>query len=554
MKPRATALTRGLLALAAGLGILALLIMWGDGGLWRSGWAAGPIKLWAPLIAGAQKPRVWAASSLERIGRTDQPGAVSAAAISAARGEYESFQIIVQAPAGGLSGVSLAVSELSGPGGARIGAEHITLYRAHYVEVRRPSYDPGGANRPLGAGWYADALIPFTDPTTGRPSAGGAIPAVPVAVAAGHNQPFWIDVFVPRDAPAGSYSARYNLTSEQGSFQGSVSLTVWDFTLPLRPALTSSFVMHEPSMVLREELLRHRLMPLSTPAAEQRGAIERWGLGATSLDLWSGAQQGACAAEPPPPVEAIRALAATAQPGLMLYTYSADEIDDCTNLYGAIKEWARALHAAGVHNLIPMRPTRELFDDGSGSGRSAVDIWVVLPTMYNAAPDLVAEAQAKGDQVWSYNALVQDNYSPKWQIDFAPINYRIQPGFISQSLGLTGLLYWSVDRWTADPWSDVDTYINSDGLHFPGEGMLVYPGGQIGIGGIAPSMRLKWLRDGVEDYEYVALLRNQGRGETALAITRTVGADWRNWTRDHAALEAARLRLATLLTDGNVGR
>ena len=53
-------------------------------------------------------------------------------------------------------------------------------------------------------------------------------------------------------------------------------------------------------------------------------------------------------------------------------------------------------------------------------------------------------ALAKGDEVWSYNTEVQDPYSPKWEIDFAPINFRIQPGFINQSLHLTGLLYWSV--------------------------------------------------------------------------------------------------------------
>ena len=101
----------------------------------------------------------------------------------------------------------------------------------------------------------------------------------------------------------------------------------------------------------------------------------------------------------------------------------------------------------------------QLYDDGLGTGRSAVDIWTMLPLAYNDAqsfsrPRNVTYVLQKGDKAWSYNDLVQDSYSPKWELDFLPINYRIQAGFISQSLGLTGLLYWSVDDWSANPWEN----------------------------------------------------------------------------------------------------
>ena len=108
----------------------------------------------------------------------------------------------------------------------------------------------------------------------------------------------------------------------------------------------------------------------------------------------------------------------------------------------------------------------------------------------------------KGDSVWSYNTLVQDAYSPKWLIDFDPVNFRIQPGFISQSLNLTGLLYWRVDKWPSDPWNNVNNAGTYSSANYPGEGMLVYPGQQVGVKGVVASMRLKWLRDGVEDYDY----------------------------------------------------
>ena len=153
-------------------------------------------------------------------------------------------------------------------------------------------------------------------------------------------------------------------------------------------------------------------------------------------------------------------------------------------------------------------------------------------------------AQAKGDQIWSYNGLVQDSYSPKWQIDFDPINFRIQPGFISQSLGLKGLLYWRVDLWSQDPWTEVNVAAFST---YPGEGMLVYPGAKVGIQGVAPSMRLKWLRDGVEDYEYIELLKKTGQGPWALKVAADVGADWSHWTRDPNILGLARQKLGSQL-------
>ena len=56
-------------------------------------------------------------------------------------------------------------------------------------------------------------------------------------------------------------------------------------------------------------------------------------------------------------------------------------------------------------------------------------------------------------------------------------------------------------------------------------------------------MRLKWLRDGVEDYDYIQILKNLGKADLALQIARSVGPDWTNWTRDPHALEAARLQL-----------
>nr|WP_255426750.1 DUF4091 domain-containing protein [Pseudonocardia sp. C8] len=149
-------------------------------------------------------------------------------------------------------------------------------------------------------------------------------------------------------------------------------------------------------------------------------------------------------------------------------------------------------------------------------------------------------------QVWSYNALVQDGYSPKWLIDFPPVHLRVQPGFLNQALGLTGLLYWRADNWVQDVWTDVHTYAGG----YPGEGVLVYPGEEVGLpGGAVPSIRLKWLRDGVDDYDYIDLARAGGHERAVTEIVSTVARSWSDWSPDPVVLRAARAELVPLVTN-----
>jgi len=496
------------------------------------------------LPAAHGSPLVWIAPSLHRVGMSEAPGSSTEASLFAARGEYESFQIVANGASQGLANVDVTVSDLHGPDGQIIPQTDFTLYREKYLYVNASSPDWKGTNRPLGPGWYADALIPFTDPETGRRLSGARFTAVPFDVKAGANQAIWVDLFIPRSAVPGSYSGTYTLTGDQGQFTGSISLRVWNFALPVSPTLKSSFLFfHAGTLAAQRELLRNRISPLFTNTADQELLMKENGLSATQTGPFSGADIGRCAMTPAPSVSQFKALAAAQHSGLMLYDYSADEIGHCTNLYPTIRQWANNMHQAGIKNLISMSPTPALYDDGSGTGRSAVDIWVLLPLMYNNSKARVSEVLKKGDSVWSYNTLVQDAYSPKWLIDFDPVDFRIQPGFISQSLNLTGLLYWRVDQWPSDPWNNVNNTGTYSSANYPGEGMLVYPGEPVGIKGVVASMRLKWLRDGVEDYDYVEILKELGKPDLAMEIARSIGPDWINWTRDPSALEAARRRL-----------
>ena len=498
----------------------------------------------AVVARADSRPVVWIAPSLTRVGMSDAPSAETRVNLSAARGEFESFQIVTKGSSDAARVTDVSLSDLTGPNGQLIPHAQFTLYREKYVYVSGSSPNWKGPNQPMGPGWYPDPLIPFADPSTGRPLTGAPLAALPYDLKPGSNQPIWVDLQVPRSAEPGVYTGTYSVISDHGNVTGPVSVTVWNFALPNTPFLKSSFLFFQAgTLAAQKELLRNKLTPLSTSPKDQQPLIQDYGLGSTQTGPFSGADVGNCKMSPAPSVSQFKAAAAAQQPGLLLYDYSADEIGHCSNLYPTIREWARNMHQAGIKNLISMSPTPALYTDGSSGGQSAVDIWVLLPLMYNNTQGEVAKVLKKGDSVWSYNTLVQDAYSPKWLIDFDPINFRIQPGFINQSLNLSGLLYWRVDKWPSDAWNNVNNAGTYSSANYPGEGMLVYPGQQVGVSGVVASMRLKWLRDGVEDYDYVQILKNLGREDLAMKIARSVGPDWTNWTRDHAALYAARQQL-----------
>lgn len=496
---------------------------------------------------------VWTVSCLERIHPDDGQCGDANIELFAARGEYTAFQVIVSAGETALTNASITVTDLTGEN--VISSSNMTLYREHYVYLGTTSHARGDVVLPRGVGWYPDALIPFVDPVTNAPPTGGKYGASPFDVEPGKNQPIWIDIFVPRCAKAGEYAGEYKLTCDQGEATGRISFTVWDFELPVKPSLRSVFLVWHQNRHAVDEIMKHRLMAdrwnlgsaeeKSSYADEEQELIDEFGLTSVGLGFWSEADIHHAVMKPPPSVEEIKAAASRHHPELIIHNYTADEICDYPELHEPIREWARNLHEAGVKNLIVMTPTPLLFDDGEG--RPVVDIFVVLPVQDVRSRDAVLKAQELGCEVWSYNTCVQDEYSPKWQLDYDLINYRIHGGFLNQAVGLTGLLYWRVDNWKEDPWKCI--YWMCDDLDFNADGILIYPGEPAGLAGVAPSMRLKALRDSVQDYEYIQLLKNLGHGDWALETCREAGEDWKNWTKDPEVLLKVRKLLGDKLNE-----
>ena len=461
-----------------------------------------------PVLAA---PSVWLEPSLVRIGREAPAKTVPALDVYAANGEMESFQVAVRGPATNVRLVLPASPDLV-----------LSAYVERYIYAKGSGSWASQTNKPGGPGWYADGLEPVN---------------ASLSVAEGRVQPFWTDVAVARIASAGRRTLPVQVVSDQGTVNLSVNLTVWDFVLPLKPALKSAFMAWGTRKLAQPDrlLLEHRLNPYLLDKSAEPTLMATLGLQSSHLGFFS---ETSTAINAPPSKTTLQAAIAAHPAGLYLYNYTADEITGKTAYYPRLKEWHRALSPLGVDQAITMVPATDLFDDGTG--KPAVDVWILLPKQDQNSRALVDQALAKGCRAWSYNCLNQDDYSPKWLLDFAPINYRIQPGFTNFSRGLTGLLYWSVDKWTADPWTDA-------GTGQQGDGMLVYPWPKGSTTTTTPSIRLKWLRDGVDDYDYLMLLKAKDPAKAKL-LSSSVALDWKTWTRDVNLLESTRRQIGDALS------
>src|SRR5574340_495445 len=125
--------------------------------------AALALGLGAAGAAQAAPPTVWVVPSLQRVRPDDAAGTTNSLPLAAAKGETESFQIVVKAPAGnGLTNVNVTSPSLGGT--------ELTLYREYYSYLASGSGDwSSNQNKPEAPGWFPDALVPFVDPTTGQP-------------------------------------------------------------------------------------------------------------------------------------------------------------------------------------------------------------------------------------------------------------------------------------------------------------------------------------------------------------------------------------------------
>jgi hypothetical protein len=174
-----------------------------------------------------------------------------------------------------------------------------------------------------------------------------------------------------------------------------------------------------------------------------------------------------------------------------------------------------------IHRSDP-RLKRLLTEQFSPDLAGRVDIWTPIFDMFDAS--WAGLRQALGEQVWWYVCTGPKAPYPNNFIDHPGIEHRIR-FWMAWKYGVQGDLYWDTTYWTnddvfppphlQDPWNDPMSYnySGSVGMWGNGDGRLLYPprswsDGQTRVEGPTPSIRWELIREGIEDYEYLWMLRD----------------------------------------------
>ena len=500
----------------------------------------------------------WVTNPLEKVKALDPAPSelLKSADLYAARNEFEPFQIVLRTEGNDVPGVDAECSSLRTARGDEIASANITIYEEQFMNITRSSSGSGES------GLWPDALIPRIDRYAHEKRN-----AFPFSVVRGSNQPLWIEIFVPVSAAPGIYSGMVSVSREgKAEFSVPIHLTVWAFTLPSTSTLKSSFGLNGTALVKQhrgrytsdEDLyaltrmyamaaLLHRIsihggsmVPPKHEYADGRVHLD-WSaydaevgpfLDGTALpDSWPlhGARWTSVELRAPSSFDnnEQQALyfAASADHfqqkgwGNRLFFYLWDE--PAAADFDKVLQRGQAVLAADPHirNLVTVPFSIKL--------ANVVQIWVPLVNCLERKSDadeycaetppleVYSNEIQRGKEVWFYqscashgcNAPGDDYFNgwPSYMIDASgPANRVMQ--WIAWKYGIQGELYYSMDEAfsKSDPWSDLRLFGGN------GDGTLFYPGLPSRIGGHADipieSIRLKLIREGMEDYEYLALL------------------------------------------------
>lgn len=228
-------------------------------------------------------------------------------------------------------------------------------------------------------------------------------------------------------------------------------------------------------------------------------------------------------------------------------------------------------HFPGLHRMVPMNL------GAADDFISWIDYWCPVLSSHNRA--FAAERQKAGEQyTWYISCSPKAPYIANF-IDRAATDLRVWLWQTWQE-GVDGILIWQTLYWHSpsaypkslqNPYEDSMSWVRGYGTK-PGErrrwnvgdGRFMYPPEaatgtqpQTVLDGPVTSIRWEALRDGVEDYEYLAMLKRLllakqdrlsadevAQYETLLAVPASISSSLTSYTRDPAPIETRRHEIA----------
>ena len=518
----------------------------------------------AGIAAAATAPRMVFEAPTNKV-FLDEPAPAGSAAwrVDMARGERESFQLLITAGSEPFNGVTV-----EGASPAKGITVELTL--AGYVRTQESDKRPWAKTEKVGKiGWWPDPLLPNR----------------PFDVAAGETQPVWVTLFAAPGTRAGVYKGVLRVRAGKGNARKMpYRVHVYDVELPQAQQLRNAAFMSPKSLYAHyktpggidgdaffsiykrwvrkafsehdgptfdmlmgwiqsggrpaSEELSGRAAHLSWPVRWNNGAYDfgrvddlieigrEYGMRQFAIGIFNRRDpwEKHTATMKAEMADYLRSYSAHLRAKNMLheaYVYNADEPgkklwDTVRRNYQFVKETVPDLKVWLCLN----EPT------GVAALQGATDIWDVYIRQYDKSG--IKARQDAGDQViWA--VCVWPHEHPNLFIEYPAVDARMI-GWLTYRYGTTGFEYWSLNSWGPNQgnlkWANFeggDTRTAWRPTRWPlGDGWLMYPGP---AGEPLASIRFENLRDGFEDAELLLQLDKLGRKDEAQRLAGLLAPD-----------------------------
>jgi len=518
--------------------------------------------------------------------------------VSGAGNEHVPFQVVITTPIPegrrpkAPEGFFMEASNLTSAKGKVISQNQVSLFLEHYIMLYAKS-SPVGAT-----GYWPDALAPLKEPFNMNAQ---------YAVVA--NRPIWVDVSIPSGTAPGVYSGTLKI-SQNGKLLETlqVELEVYNFSLPEKTHLitymnvskgqlarfyhkgSNTPEIEQLTQTYYEFLYAHRMEPWFNdplePQISMKGDkvevtfdetryqyyLNKLKTNRVLLNAFPSALKNQIADEPFSKGfnEKVKSYLSQVESWFvkhgwkdrLVFNSPIDEPNTKKD-FEETRTWAQLVHDAT--NDVPFLSTKSPLPNKNnpdwGTLRGHVDNFSIHGNSMNN-PELkqaIMEEQAKGGEMTWYISCDQVYPQPNYFIDAPALDLVMVP-WITARYNMDGILYWAANFWseTPNPWLDAVTFISgfvcSDGYVLNGEGSLLYPGdytkrytGQPDFNGPVSSIRFELLREGIEDYEYLWMLKDSGDNAFAEEQVRNLVVDVSSFSRNVQELYNIRKAMARRL-------
>jgi hypothetical protein len=482
--------------------------------------------------------------------------------------------LIIQADSIGVSQVNVEISDLingtsiipgssTGPGDPfDYRGRYVELFTEHYLNMIKRSpplwfFSESAAPSAYYTGWVPDCLIPFSAPS----GKGGA----PFSIGGNKNQGVWVDILIPENTSAGTYTGNAIITMGDKVFKKiPISLKVYDFALSDSTHIKNMFGYYPAALAQRhgvpegsdeyfdlevkyQQMAHRHRFDLVTGVANlddmtkyykkyYTGEIYTTEKGYAGPGENTGNKTFSIGYGGDLPSEYGKNINSMTKSGWWAgsdawenwFIQNAPGVERHKYLFPDEPDFKGPEGAKGTGSMDTIRMQAKWTHSNPGTGKNIptlvtntikpvlkgyVDFWSISSEEFtqNITPEDVTSERAQGHKLGIYNG-----YRPGMGAvvsDADAIEFRVMP-WVVWKYKLDQYFYWSTTFWR-----DLNVFVNpltyEDRIN--GDGTFLYPGQDNifpeenrNLAGPFSSIRAKNWRRGAQDYEYLWLMKKAG--------------------------------------------